>query len=146
MSSIRFFYEDTSFRLEKVNSVKSWIKKTVLAEGKQLCSLNYIFCSDPYLLKINIQYLSHKSLTDIITFDLSGPHVMERQNEIEGEIYISIDRIKENAMKYGAGLQDELHRVIIHGVLHLIGYSDKTTRERTLMRKKEEAYLSLREF
>jgi probable rRNA maturation factor len=145
MPSIRFFYEDTPFRLEKVTSVKSWIKKTIHAEGRQLASLNYIFCSDTYLLEINVQYLSHTSLTDIITFDLSDPLALQR-SDIEGEIYISIDRVRENAGKFSNQFQEELHRVIIHGVLHLVGYSDKNPRQRTIMRKKEDAYLSLRGF
>jgi rRNA maturation RNase YbeY len=145
MPSIRFFYEDTPFRLKKVNSVRSWIKKTIRSEGRQFASLNYIFCSDAYLLGINIHYLSHKSLTDIITFDLSDLQT-NGHYEIEGEIYISIDRIQENAAKFSAQFQDELHRVIIHGVLHLIGYSDKSPGKRTIMRKKEDAYLSLRGF
>jgi probable rRNA maturation factor len=146
MPSIRFFYEDTPFRLEQVNRVKSWIKKTVTAEAKKLISINYIFCSDSYLLDINIQYLSHNTLTDIVTFDVSGFPNDHQQNKIEGEIYISIDRVRENAMKFDIAFNDELHRVIIHGVLHLVGYSDKTPRKRALMRKKEDAYLSLRDF
>jgi probable rRNA maturation factor len=145
MPSIRFFYEDTLFRLEQINRVKSWIKKTVTAEAKKLISLNYIFCSDSYLFDINTQYLSHNTLTDIVTFDVSeSPN--DQHDKIEGEIYISIDRVRENAVKFNMTFNDELHRVIIHGVLHLIGYSDKSPRKRSLMRKKEDAYLSLRDF
>lgn len=147
MSAIRFFYEDTPFRVKKVNSIKAWIKKVISLEQRELSGLNYIFCSDTYLLDINIKYLSHKSLTDIITFDLTpSEDSKQHSNKIEGEIYISVDRVKENAVKFDTQFSNELHRVIIHGVLHLAGYSDKNPRNQTLMRKKEDAYLSLRGF
>jgi probable rRNA maturation factor len=101
--------------------------------------INYIFCSDSYLLSLNKGFLKHNTLTDIITFDNS-----EGTGSMEGEIYISIERVKENATKYDVSFEDELNRVMIHGILHLLGYKDKKPSEKALMRKKEEAYLSLR--
>jgi rRNA maturation RNase YbeY len=108
-----------------------------LKEKATLTSLNYVFCSDEYLRGLNIQYLNHTTFTDIITFNYGSPKA------IEGEIYISVDRIKENAEKFGVDFNSELRRVIIHGVLHLIGYKDKSKTEKSLMRKKEDTYLSL---
>lgn len=103
--------------------------------------MNYIFCSDPFLAKLNIQYLGHPTYTDIITFDCS-----EDNNFIQGDIYISIDRVRENALKFKTDFPQELHRVIVHGALHLIGYSDKSRQGKNEMRKKEDAYLSLKAF
>jgi len=101
--------------------------------------LNCVFCSDKYLVKLNNQYLKHNTLTDILTFDYSTD-----PESIHGEIYISIQRVKENAARFNESFDEELHRVIIHGVLHLTGYNDKSTTDKALMREKEEAYLSLR--
>ena len=106
-------------------------------EKKELGELRYIFCSDNYLLKINREYLKHDYYTDIITFDLS-----EKNQPINAEIYISVDRLRENARDFGVSLKQELHRVMFHGALHLCGYKDKTIPERKLMRKKEEQYLN----
>lgn len=108
-------------------------------EKHQLKEINYIFCSDFFLLNLNQDFLNHDTLTDIITFDNSENKIM-----LEGEVYISIDRVKENASKFKSEFQDELDRVIIHGVLHLMGYKDKESTDKALMRKKEEACLSLR--
>jgi len=99
--------------------------------------LNYIFCSDTYLHKINLEYLKHDTLTDIITFDYS------EKKQISGDIFISIDRIKENALKFNQSTDIELNRVLIHGVLHLLGYKDKTPKEKETMRAKEDFYLTL---
>jgi len=99
--------------------------------------LNYIFCSDTYLHKINLEYLKHDTLTDIITFDYS------EKKQISGDIFISIDRIKENAPKFNQSTDIELNRVLIHGVLHLLGYKDKTPKEKETMRAKEDFYLTL---
>jgi rRNA maturation RNase YbeY len=138
MPSIRFFYENVKFRLPKSSRTRSWIKAVMASEKKKLGELNYIFCSDEDLAVINQQYLSHNTLTDIVTFDGN-----EGDGHIQGDIYISVDRVKENALKYKTAFDKELHRVIIHGVLHLIGYSDKSKSAKISMRKKEEAYLSL---
>ena len=114
--------------------------ETVLAKEEQHAkTINYIFCSDDYLLKINKEYLNHDTLTDIITFDNS-----EEEGKIEADIFISIDRIKENALSLKKDFDQELHRVIIHGLLHLLGYNDKTDDDKAEMRKKEDACLSLR--
>ena len=104
-----------------------------------MISLNYIFCTDEYLREINIQFLKHKTYTDIITFNYNPS-----KTEIEGEIYISIDRVRENADTYKTDFLTELNRVMIHGVLHLLGYNDKNKSEKRAMREKEDSYLSLR--
>ena len=139
MPSIKFFTEDVDFKLPHPRKTSSWIKSTIQKEKKKLSALSYIFCSDEYLYNINVEYLRHKTYTDIITFDTS-----DGSGQIEGDIFISIDRIKENAEKLSIPFDEELHRVVIHGALHLIGYSDKTTTQKSTMRKKEDAYLSLR--
>jgi probable rRNA maturation factor len=139
MPLINYFSYKTHFRLKDPRKVTSWIKRVVEKEGSTIQGINYIFCSDSYLLTLNEDFLNHKTLTDIITFDNS-----EDRSSLEGEIYISIDRVKENAVKYQVPFQDELNRVMIHGVLHLLGFKDKKPSEKALMRKKEEACLSLR--
>jgi rRNA maturation RNase YbeY len=139
MAAINFFCQDISFILPKPRKISSWIKAAIKSEDHILEELNFIFCSDEYLLSINLQYLNHRTYTDIITFDTS-----EHERKIEGDIFISIERVKENALNLNISFQDELHRVIMHGVLHLLGYSDKTTTQTKEMRKKEDAYLSLR--
>ena len=141
MATINFFQEDVKFKLEDKTSIRKWISSTARSEGFELVSLNYIFCSDEYLLKINQKYLEHNSYTDIITFDNSS-----EQSRIESDIFISVDRLLENAKRLKVPFNDELHRVMIHGILHLVGYGDKTDLEKSLMREKEDAYLSLREF
>lgn len=126
------------FNLAQRNSLKSFIETLFKKEKRKLQSLNYIFCSDEYLLEINRQYLKHDFYTDIITFSLSEP-----EGPIEGEIYISIDRVRENAGQYTISFKEEIHRVIFHGALHLCGYKDKKKEEIALMRKMENKYLDL---
>lgn len=138
MLRIKFFYEDTLFILDNNESHSNWIKQSIFHEGFQLVSLNFVFCSDQHLLTINKKYLNHDYYTDIITFDNS-----EEKLEIEGDVFISIDRVKENAEENGVPFADEQKRVLIHGVLHLCSYNDKTIQEKDLMTKKENAYLSL---
>jgi rRNA maturation RNase YbeY len=138
---VYFFTEDISFTLKEKSKVRNWVKQTIQAEGKKLKELNFIFCSDNYLLEINQQYLKHDTFTDIVTFDNS-----ESSEIIIGDIFISIHRIKENANQYKVSEMDELHRVIIHGTLHLLGYKDKTKAHKTLMTSKEDHYLLLRDF
>ena len=104
-------------------------------ENKKLCALRYIFCSDDYLLKINRKYLQHDFYTDTITFDLS------EKNGVFGEIYVSVDRIKDNAFLFNSSFRNEIHRVIFHSALHLCGYEDKNMNKKKLMTKKEEFYL-----
>lgn len=141
MPRINFFEEDISFKLKDKAKVKEWIKTTVETEGYKLKELNYIFCSDKYLLQINQQYLNHDTYTDIITFDNSG-----KEGIIEGDIFISVDRIRENATKFATSETNELHRVIVHGALHLLGYQDKMAESKKLMTSKEDEYLGIRNF
>ena len=141
MPKISFFEEDIRYNLKDKNKVKQWVKDTILAEGYKLDELTYIFCSDAYLLQINQQYLDHDTYTDIITFDNS-----ETEKLIVGDIFISIERIRENAEKFKQSVTDELHRVIIHGALHLLGYKDKKPEDNKLMTKKEDEYLGKRAF
>lgn len=139
-SSINFFSEDIDFSLENESLISDWIQKSITKEKKQPGEISFIFSSDENILKINNEYLDHDFYTDIITFDY-------RENDtISGDIFISIDRVKENALSLSLPFQDELHRVIIHGVLHIIGYKDKSSEEESLMRSKEDFYLSLRTF
>src|ERR1700759_1474650 len=137
MPAISFFEEDIKFKLKDKTLVRKWITETILAEGFQLSELNYIFCSDAYLLQINQQYLDHDTYTDIITFDNS-----ETPGKIVGDIFISIERIRENAEKFNVTETRELQRVIIHGTLHLLGYPDKKPAEKKVMTEKEDFYLN----
>jgi probable rRNA maturation factor len=131
-SSVKFFYEVSGFSLRNRTDLRCFIAQLFKNEGYVLDSLNYIFCSDKRLLKINRDYLKHDYYTDIITFDLSaGP-------AITGEIYISRDRVRENAKTLGTSFKSELHRVIFHGALHLCGYGDNTAAQRKIMREKED--------
>ena len=138
---IHFFTEDIDFKLKNKTHLKKWIIETVQAEESYVGELNFIFCSDEYLLKINQEYLNHDTYTDIITFDSS-----EKEDEISGDIFISAERVAENASQLKIDFQNELHRVIIHGVLHLIGFLDKSPEDKTLMTSKEDQYLNLRHF
>lgn len=141
MPSIEFFYEDTAFTIHSPDTTLDWISNCIREEGFNLHDLNFIFCSDEYLHKINVEYLNHDYYTDIITFDNS-----EEPEQIEGDIFISVERIQDNSHEHTVSFTEELHRVIIHGVLHLTGYNDKTEEEKMKMRKKENAYLSLLRF
>jgi len=141
MPAIQFFEEDISFKLKNKTLVRQWVTDTLVAEGFKLEELNYIFCSDVYLLQINQQYLDHDTYTDIVTFDNS-----EVEGVIVGDIFISIERIRENALKFEQTETDELHRVIIHGALHLSGYTDKSPADKKKMTQKEDFYLSKRGF
>ncbi|MBC8051577.1 MAG: rRNA maturation RNase YbeY [Sphingobacteriaceae bacterium] len=138
---VYFFSEDIAYTLKDKIKIRKWIKASILAEGKILKELNFIFCSDSYLLEINQHYLKHDTYTDIVTFDNS-----ETSKDIAGDIFISIERIKENAARFKASERDELHRVIIHGTLHLIGYTDKKKPHKQLMTSKEDHYLAVRGF
>lgn len=138
MANIQFFNEEISFKPKKTRKIKSWILRCAKKEKCLVGEINYIFCSDDYLLSVNQEYLKHNTLTDIITFDNS-----EIPGQLSGDIFISVERVKENANKFLVSFDEELHRVMIHGVLHLIGYKDKKVNEKALMRKKEEACLSL---
>jgi len=141
MNNIFVHAEDIVFKLTNKEKVLSWINHTISSNNKTCKQVNYIFCTDKYLLHINQHYLNHDFYTDIITFNNS-----DNPDEIEGDIYISLDRIKENSTSLNVKFKDELHRVMIHGVLHLIGINDKTEAEKIEMRKIEDHYLALREF
>ena len=137
--AVYFFNEDIDFSLPDESSTIGWIQNVLYDEGLVDENINYIFCSDEYLHQMNIDYLDHDSLTDIITFDGS-----ETEENIEADIFISIDRVRDNAAQLNKPFEEELHRVIIHGLLHIMGYSDKTKKEQQVMREKEDACLSLR--
>lgn len=135
---INFFCEDIDFKVPQVRKTKTWLKTIALSEGFELKQLNYLFCSDEYVLNVNRQYLEHDFYTDIITFDNS-----EFENEIEGDIFVSIDRIKDNAETLKVSFKHELLRVLAHGVLHLVGYDDLEDEQEAAMRLKENYYLSI---
>lgn len=133
--SINFYFEEIEeFQLDLPKS-KKWIKNTISKEGSQPCDITFIFCSDDYLLEINRQYLDHDYYTDIITFDYVEGDL------ISGDIFISVDRVRENAATFGVSFLNELNRIVIHGVLHLLGYKDKEPEEKELMTTKEDTYL-----
>jgi len=139
LSEINFFSEDINYRLRHKKKLRRWIENTIENEGGAYETINFIFTSDSYLHKINVDYLQHDSYTDIITFEYN-----EAGLPIISDIYISIDRCRENAKTYKSILKDEIHRIIIHGVLHLLSYKDKSKKEKELMTSKEDYYLSLR--
>lgn len=135
--NILFFEEEIDLRLDNEEAVKSWICNMITSEGfENTGEINYIFCSDDYLLKINQTYLDHDTYTDIITFDNS-----HTPSEIAGDIFISVERVKENAQEYSVSFHNELYRVMAHGILHLCGYDDSTKEEIELMRERESHYL-----
>ncbi len=131
---INFNYE-TDFKLTSQKDISIWIETTISEEGYKLEEINYVFCDDEYLHKLNVEFLNHDTLTDIISFDYSIGKI------IQGDIYISVERVEDNAKDFGALFEDELHRVIIHGVLHYCGYKDKTEDDAKVMREKENHYL-----
>lgn len=139
MESIHFFNEQIDFRLNNKTKLRSWLRSAIHQHKKKISSINFIFTSDNLLLEINKKYLKHNTYTDIITFDQSS-----KPNKIEADIYISLDRVSFNSIKLKTSFEEELHRVMIHGVLHLLGYKDKTKEEKEEMRKKENHYLALR--
>jgi len=136
--AIRFFLQDVNYKIEGKNKIREWLLKALSLENKNITELSYIICSDSFLLELNKNFLNHNTLTDVITFDMSV-----NKTSVTGEVYISIDRIKDNAKKYGITMPEELKRVMVHGLLHLVGYNDHTKTEKALMREKEDYYLSL---
>lgn len=133
--NICFYNEDVTYRLLYKEKIRLWLLSVVEQEKQQAGDISFIFCSDEYLLDINRQYLSADYLTDVITFDFT------EDKHISGDIFISTDRVKENAKQYKQKYFHEMLRVILHGVLHLLGYKDKTEKEIKLMREKEDYYL-----
>lgn len=132
---IQFCTEDITFSLKEKLKHKAWLNEVAKQEGKKILELTYVFCSDEYLLQINQEYLNHDTLTDIVTFDNS-----ENPKKIEGDIFISIERVKENGDKLGTS-ETELERVMVHGLLHLLGYKDKKKEDKALMTEKEDFYI-----
>ena len=128
---ISFNYE-TEFELQNESDFSKWLSEVILSENKKEGEINYIFCDDDYLLEINQQYLDHDTLTDIISFDYSVG------NEINGDIFVSVERVKENASDYKVTFHEEIQRVLVHGILHYCGYKDKTESDELIMRGKEE--------
>lgn len=135
---MNFFSEDIDFLPDNQEGLEKWINKVIEVEGKTSGAVNFIFCSDEYLLKMNIEHLQHDFYTDIITFDYCEPPI------ISGDLFISIERVRENASDLSIPFEEELHRVMTHGILHLLGYSDKTEAEKASMRTKEDESLALR--
>lgn len=133
---IRFFNEDIDYKLPQKQATRQWLKRQAEAEGYALGDLNYIFCSDEHLLQVNREYLQHDYYTDIITFDTS-----EEENRIDGDIFISVDRVADNATQIGVPAELEMRRVLAHGLLHLCGYGDKTDEEVKTMRAREDKWL-----
>lgn len=140
MGSIAFFKEEVHFRIDRRESLVKWIASAFRAHRLPVGQINYIFCNDRYLLKLNKKYLQHAYFTDVITFDYS-----EDEKKV-ADIFISVDRVKANALKYKTKFRDELHRVMIHGALHLMGYGDKSESKRREMRLQEDVWLAKRTF
>jgi len=133
---INFNYE-TEFTLEHEEDISSWISKVIVSEDKNEGEINYIFCDDEYLHKMNIEHLGHDTLTDIISFDYCVG------NEINGDVFISVERVAENAVDFNVSFDEELKRVLVHGVLHYCGYKDKTDADEKMMRSKEDEKLAM---
>jgi len=134
---IQYFNEDVPLPKIKKRKLTNWIKETILAERKKTGDISFIFCSDNYLLEVNKTYLDHDYFTDIITFDyVEGTW-------INGDIFISIDRVRENSVEFKTTFENELNRIFIHGILHLLGYKDKDNKDKLLMTEKEDFYLKL---
>ncbi len=136
--SFQSLYE--SFRLPHKRKLADWLRAAIAEEGKQAGTLSIVLCTDEYLLSVNRQFLNHDYFTDIITFQYS------ENQEVSGDLVISVDRVRENARDFGVSFSEEMHRVLVHGVLHLCGYSDKTKAQQQRMRKKENYYLDKRNF
>ena len=135
---IRYFQEDIRFDLKQKMQNNRWLKMVAGSEMRRIGAVNIIFCSDNYILDVNMRYLQHDYFTDIITFDYCEGNILS------GDLFISVDSVRENAVLYGAEFEEELNRVMVHGLLHLIGYDDHTEEEQKTMREKEDYYLSLR--
>lgn len=131
------FHSENDFKLDDLEQLRDWISLSITKMGKQVGDLNYIFCNDDYLIKINQDYLNHDTYTDIISFDYSDKDILS------GDIFISTERVEENANTFQVSFKEELRRVLIHGVLHFAGYKDKSEEESKEMRKQEDKYLAI---
>lgn len=136
-SLITFYSEDIEFKLNNEPTISGWLSFCAETFDYQIGELTYVFCSDEHLYQMNVKYLSHDTYTDIITFDYT------EENVVSGDLFISIDRVKDNALKYGVSFENELKRVMVHGLLHLLGFKDKSDEDADLMRKKEDYCLTL---
>ena len=132
------FHSECDFNLTKPSLREDWLSELAEKEGKKIEAVNYIFCDDEYLHKVNVEFLNHDNYTDIITFDYGIGA------ELVSDIFVSVERVQDNAKEYRVAFEDELDRVLAHGILHLCGYKDKTPADEALMREKENYYLSLR--
>lgn len=139
-SIVQFFTEEVEFRLSQEEAILNWIMDAIHTEKHIAGVINIIFCSDDYLLDLNQRFLDRNTLTDVIAFDY------DEEDSVSGDVFISIERIRENAESFGQSFENEVNRVIIHGILHLCGYSDKSPEEKALMTSKEDYYLSLLPF
>ena len=135
---IRYFKEDTKFDFKSRALNNKWLKMVAESDIRRIGDINIIFCSDNYILDVNMKYLQHDYFTDIITFDYC------EKNRLNGDLFISVDSVRENALFYGTEFSDELNRVIVHGILHLVGYDDHSEEDIAVMRSKEDYYLGLR--
>ena len=135
---IRYFCEDIRFTYKNKLANNRWLKMVAGSEIRKIGDINIIFCSDNYILDVNMKYLQHDYFTDIITFDYCEGKVLS------GDLFISVESVRENSIEFGTDFEEELHRVIVHGVLHLIGYDDHTEENKKLMRQKENYYLQMR--
>ncbi|MFV8358826.1 rRNA maturation RNase YbeY [Flavobacterium sp. LS1P3] len=133
---INFNYE-TDFNLDNEEAIEAWLGNVIVSEKKKVGEINYIFCDDEYLHKINVEYLDHDTLTDIISFDYS------MGNELHGDIFVSVERVKDNATDFNVSFEEELKRVLVHGILHYCGYKDKGEAEELLMRSKEDEKIAM---
>ena len=133
---INFNYE-TEFNFENEEAITNWLSAVILSENKKEGEINYIFCDDDYLHKINLEHLGHDTLTDIISFDYTVG------NELHGDVFVSVERVLDNALDFNVSFNEELNRVLVHGVLHYCGYKDKTDTDALLMRSKEEEKLAM---
>lgn len=136
---ISYYFQDTDFKFRDRRKTNEWLKLAAESEIRRIGNISIIFCSDNYVLDINQKYLQHDYFTDIITFDYC------EGDRLSGDLFISVDSVRENSVEFGTEFKDELNRVIIHGLLHLVGYEDHTEKDIKLMRSKENYYLSLRE-
>lgn len=136
---ISYYFQDTDFKFRDRRKTNEWLKLAAESEIRRIGNISIIFCSDNYVLDINQRYLQHDYFTDIITFDYC------EGDRLSGDLFISVDSVRENSVEFGTEFKDELNRVIIHGLLHLVGYDDHTEKDIKLMRSKENYYLSLRE-
>ena len=135
---IRYFCEDIRFTYKNKLANNRWLKMVAGSEIRKIGDINVIFCSDNYILDVNMKYLQHDYFTDIITFDYCEGKILS------GDLFISVDSVRENSIEFGTDFEEELHRVIVHGVLHLIGYDDHTEEDKKVMRQKENYYLQMR--